>query len=102
MEVSTTLVLGLQMDRLIPFVLFSYSEAISAVDEGTYRVDFSTYDGPVLRMGVGNVSATAYRIHPNRPQALILHVSPGYRITHLEGTSHNCHSSQGICSSSHP
>lgn len=36
---------------------FSYLEAISAVGEATRKVDFPAYDGPVIRMGVGNVSA---------------------------------------------
>lgn len=36
---------------------FSCLETISAVVEATRKVDFPANDGPVIRMGVGNVSA---------------------------------------------
>ena len=43
---------------------FSYPEAIPAVGETSYRVDFPAYDGSVICMGVGNVSATACQNPP--------------------------------------
>ena len=43
----------------------SYPETIPAVGEATFRLDFPAYDGPVLRMGIGNVSTIACQTHPD-------------------------------------